>query len=114
MVTAILGVVLGVASIVWQAATHVLSGGRAKVAMLIGAVNSGSMITDLADKVSPQDLDRYAEQGYLERIVAVHVANVGRLPITVTRWTLKPNTGVSATPMGSSAGKPLPHRLDVG
>jgi hypothetical protein len=114
MVTAIAGVTLASLSLGWQAATYHLTGGRAKVTLLVGAMGRGGMFTAEPHKLGSDVFDRMAEQGYRRPIVAVRVANVGRQPITVDRWSLKIKKGLTLTPVGELIGAPMPHRLEVG
>lgn len=111
-----LGVLLGAASLGWQAATHVLTGGRVKTTLKVGALaDSGQgMVLTPADRVTPDTLQRAAAQGYSQPIIAVEVRNVGRLAVTVSRWSIKSSHGVSYIPIGESLGPTLPHRLDAG
>lgn len=111
---AILAVVLACLSLGWQAATYVLTGGRVKVTLLVGAMGNGGMVTGSPDKLKPGWFDGVAEQGYRSPVVAVKVANVGRQPVTVTRWSVVCPLAGSLTPVANSIGPPLPHRLEVG
>jgi hypothetical protein len=115
LVLGICGVVLASLSLGWQAAQHVLTGGRVRVGLRLGALgNDGIMVT-----AAPRDFregwrEQLAEQGYRRPIVAVRVANVGRLPVTVARWGVRSRLGMSMQPARDSIGPPLPHRLEVG
>jgi len=108
------GVVLASLSLGWQAANYVLTGGRVKITLLVGAMGSGGMMTISTENLRPDWLEGLAEQGFSRRIVAVRVANVGRQPVQVTRWGLKPGLGPSLYPQANGIGPSLPHRLDVG
>jgi hypothetical protein len=114
LAAAVLGVVLGALSLGWQAATYVLTGGRIKVSLRVGAMGPGGMVTTKPADLSPGWLEPLAEQGYGRPVVSVRVANVGRQPVTVARWGLKSRAGASLYPMADSIGPPLPHRLDTG
>jgi hypothetical protein len=109
----ICGVVLASLSLGWQAATYVLTGGRVKVKLLVGALGNGGMATGPPEHVSADWLQRLASQGFNQPIVAVTVANVGRQPVQVVRWGLKSGLGASLYP-SNGVGPPLPHRLEVG
>lgn len=111
---AVLGVVLACLSLGWQAATYVLTGGRVKVTLLLGAMGNGGMVTGSPDKLKHGWFDRVAEQGYRSPVVAVKVANVGRQPVTVAQWSVVCPLAGSVTPVGNSIGPALPHRLEVG
>lgn len=114
LVIAIVGLALAAASLSWQAATHVLTGGRVRVKLRVGAMSNGAMVTGPPEGLSPELLADLAAQGYRRPIVAVEVANVGRLPVTVTTWKLTHERGISYAPIGESIGKPLPFRLEAG
>jgi len=133
-VLAVVGTALAAASLVWQAATYVLAGGRAQVDLQVGALNPhghGMMTAQPCDydKVWTEQL---AEQGYTRPVVSVRVRNVGRLPVTVQRWSLDclqevvqggglfrslfehRGTVAGLVPIADSIGPSLPHRLEPG
>lgn len=113
---ALLGVVVACLSLGCQAATYVLTGGRVKVILRVGALaDSGQgMVTAPPSSLSREWAADLAAQGYSRPVVAVRVANVGRLPVTVERWSIRSPRGVSVSPIGDSIGPTLPHRLDAG
>ncbi|MGH3938688.1 MAG: hypothetical protein ACRDTG_08615 [Pseudonocardiaceae bacterium] len=116
-VVAVLGVVLSTASLSWQAATFILTGGRVKLALQTGAVhNSGSgMIVSQVTGAWSMSAERLALQGYTRPVVAVQVRNVGRLPVTVTKWSIFESAkGTAFLPLADSIGPSLPYRLDAG
>jgi hypothetical protein len=108
------GVVLASFSLAWQAANYVLTGGRIKVRLLIGAVGNGGIVTAPPENLSPEWLQGLASQGFSRPVVVVNVANVGRQPVKVVRWGLKSGLGVSLYLPPDGIGPSLPHRLDVG
>lgn len=110
----ICGVVLASLSLGWQAANYVLTGGRVKIRLLVGAMGDGQMATGPTENLSPAWLEGLAKQGLSQPIVAVTVANVGRQPVQVTRWGLKSGLGTSLYPLANGIGPTLPHRLEVG
>lgn len=114
LVVGICGVVLASLSLGWQAASYVLSGGRIKVRLLVGAVGNGAMVTGPVDSMTPGWFEGLAAQGFSQPIVAVSVANVGRQPVKVARWGLESGLGMSLHPSANGIGPSLPHRLDVG
>ncbi len=79
LVVAILGVVLAVASLVWQAATFVLSGSRVGLTLRRGLIRrDGAGTVALALGPLEPSADRYAmlrEQGFSEEVVIVEVRN---------------------------------------
>jgi hypothetical protein len=109
----ICGVVLASLSLGWQAAIYVLSGGRVKVRLLVGAMGNGAMVTKPAEDLNVGWLKEPASQGFTRPVVAVTVANVGRQPVNVARWGLKSGLGTSMYPI-ADIGPSLPHRLEVG
>jgi hypothetical protein len=113
-VLGICGVVLASLSLGWQAASYVLAGGRVKVRLRVGGLGNGGMVTATPDSLRANWWEHLAAQGYRRPIVAVTVANVGRLPVTVARWGLKSGLGMSLYPVADSIGPRLPHRLEAG
>lgn len=114
LVVAICAVALATLSLGWQAATYVLTGGRVKVELLVGAMGNGGIVTAPPNGLSPDWQEHLATQGFSRPIVAVTVANVGRQPVKVDRWGIKSGVGTSFYPVGESIGPKLPHRLEVG
>jgi hypothetical protein len=113
-VIAVLGLLLSVVGLAWQAATYIMSGGRVKVDLKVAASNGRSMVTAEPQHLTPAWMKSLAEQGYGQPLVAVHVSNVGRMPVTVQRWSIKYTRGVAVTPVDDSIGKDLPYRLKAG
>lgn len=115
LVIGLIGLVLSAASITWQAATFVLSGGRVKVDLRLGAMHhtgAGMVHGPVSDQVSPEI---NARQGYTHPIIGVRVRSVGRLPVTVTEWSIfETHKGMSFNPIGSSIGPTLPYRMEAG
>lgn len=110
----ICGVVLASLSLGWQTASYVLTGGRVKVKLLVGALGNGGIATGPAENLNADWLKGLASQGFSRPIVAVTVANVGRQPVMVARWGLKSGLGLSLFPSANGIGPSLPHRLGVG
>lgn len=113
---AVFGAVLGTASLAWQAATYVLSGGRVKIELLVGAMGpmrSGMALAPVKSATSTA-MAQIAAQGFREPIMAVRVRNVGRLPVTVTSWGIRSKSGMTLSPAGLTIGPSLPHRLEAG
>ena len=112
-----LGLALGAASFTWQIVEHALSGGRVKVTLKVGALSAGGnrmMVSAPANKVTPDSLRQMTTQGFTRPVIAVEVRNIGRLPVTVARWSIKSNLGLSAVPLADSIGPDLKHRLEIG
>jgi hypothetical protein len=114
LVVGICGVVLASLSLGWQAASYALTGGRITVRLQVGGQGHGGMATAPPENLSQGWLENLASQGFSRPIVAVTVANIGRQPVTVTRWGLKSGLGVALYPTADSIGPTLPHRLDIG
>jgi hypothetical protein len=113
----IIALVMSALSLGWQAATFVLTGGRVKVELRVGAMHAGSwgMIHAPVDAVEHTWSDMQLEQGYVDRVIVVLVRNVGRLPVSVMEWSVKAEpTGASFRPVGQSIGPDLPYRMDPG
>jgi hypothetical protein len=117
-VIAVLALMLATLGLGWQVLTHFLTGGRVKAELLLGATNAAatSMVTALAtqERLTDRWIRDLAEQGYIRPIFAVRVRNVGRLPVTVERWSLTTSQGINLTPLSDSIGPDLPHRLEAG
>lgn len=138
-VLAVVGTVLAAASLTWQAATYVLTGGRVSVELRTGALHaSGSSMVTAATRDADQVwAAQLAEQGYTRPLVVVKVRNIGRMPVTIERWSLacsgppepprnrgllaaiaaassRPRRLTEFQPVAGSFGPQLPHRLDAG
>jgi len=135
-VIAVIAVVLSALSLGWQAAVFALTGGRVRVTLHVGALDQmgTSMVTLPVEQLSGQRAQGLADQGFTRPVFAVRVRNVGRLPVTVERWSLRvpddpgrrggflvpssvpnPAGGAELMPMGNlSIGPALPHRLEAG
>lgn len=108
---AVLGALTGLASLVWQAVSFVLSGGRPKVELLEAWLGTGGGVTGVPGTWPGR---RPPVPTMDQEHLAVRVSNVGRLPLSVTSWGIKIGpTELSHTP-GGLWNKPLPYRLDVG
>jgi len=117
LVIAVAGVTLAALSLGWQAATFVLTGGRVKVELRVGAMHgtASHMVTQSVSSGLP-DPERLQADGYTRPVVAVQVRNVGRMAVTVEDWSLftSPGSRIALQPVGQSIGPPLPHRLEAG
>ncbi len=116
IVVAILSLVLAALSLGWQAATFFLEGGRVKATFNGGFVGSGMVVTVAPDKFAdPDTIEFMRSQGYANPVASVQVRNVGRMPVTITSWSVVAYPGKTALqPVGQSIGPSLPHRLDAG
>lgn len=111
---AVLGVLLGALSLGWQIASHMLTGGRAKAELLAGALGRGGMATVSLKYMRADSMKELAAQGFAQPVIVVRVRNVGRLPVTVTSWSIITSRGVAFSPVGDSIGPALSHRLEAG
>ncbi len=108
LVLALLGVVLAVVSLAWQAVTFFLSGARVKTKLLLGGLGPGGAILwevgPEGAELSPDDLP----------VVAVEVTNSGRTDIDVVGWGLDYGRGLTFVPSPWWPNKELPFRLKHG
>src|SRR5215471_18795961 len=72
------------------------------------------MVTAAPENMRGTAMQRLAAQGYTQPIIAVEVRNVGRMAVTVQRWSIKHTRGVSFAPFGAQIGPELPYRLEPG
>src|SRR6266550_3937979 len=80
LVFAVLGVVLAVGSLSWQAMTFFLSGARVKADLMLGGLGPGGAIVW---EVGPGGPELDAED---VAVVAVQVTNSGRTDVDVVGW----------------------------
>jgi len=73
LIIAALGVLLGALSLGWQAATYVLTGGRVKIALKVGAIaDSGTgMALMPGAEATPDKLASLGQQGFSRPVIAV-------------------------------------------
>jgi hypothetical protein len=111
-VIAVVGAMLAVASLAWQAYTFRMSGPRVKVALVIGAVMGGHIAYNEARPGWRKTFNDF--QGHpVMPFVGIKVVNIGRLPITVLSIRGMLDTGQKFGPIGGGdLGKGLPYRLD--
>ena len=114
LVLAVVGAVLSMVSLAWQAATWRLSGPRVRARMLVGATNGSQYGTVPVTKDWHRSVDGFAEHGMLHRLIGVEVRNVGRAATSVVGYKIAlgggVKIGVTAPPPGTP---PLPHRLEA-
>jgi hypothetical protein len=111
LVIAVVGLALSVASIVWQAAQYLLTGGRVRLELLRGAMGRGLITTNRPDR---WDGGAMAAQGFTAEILAVRVRNVGRLPVVVEGVSVAIDGGTKVGQTSQGASPNLPHRLEGG
>jgi hypothetical protein len=114
LVFAVLGLVLSVASLVWQAATYTLSGPRVRADLRVGATNGQAFGHVPAGPDWQRQVEHMVAQGMHTPILAVVVRNVGRQATSVTGYQVYLDTGQRLGLTGTPQGTPsLPHRLEA-
>jgi hypothetical protein len=108
LVFAVLGVVLAVGSLSWQAITFFLSGARVKADLMLGGLGPGGAIVW---EVGPGGPELHAED---VAVVAVQVTNSGRTDVDVVGWGLDYGQGLTFLPTSWVPNKELPFRLKHG
>jgi hypothetical protein len=113
-VVALVGLVFAAASLGWNVAQFLLTGGRPKLRLIVGALTETGVITVPITVHMNRELDRLAEHnGYNRRVVGAIMTNAGRGPATVERWGL--SCGEATYWVGAeSLGPELPKTLDGG
>lgn len=114
LVVAVIAVVLAAVSLLWQAAAYFLSGPRIKVSLDEGLRGpGGGVISAPPSAYTEKGREKLVADGYTERIVAVVVRNVGRMPTTIRMWSLRFGNDALWTFPIDPENVPLPHRLDA-
>ena len=109
-VLAVLGIVLALLSLAWQAVSFRLSGSRVTVELRTGMRNAISAVTTPA-LATPFHLDHLRAQGFTDRVLAVQVKNSGRSPTSVVSVDVRYVNGAIYT---ETAFEPrLPFRLEA-
>ena len=102
---AIVGVVLSIASLAWQAVTFTLSGYRVKVTLLYGGLNpvQGTLMWNISTRSKDTGLgDNFVA------IVVVQATNTGRGDIDIMEWGLRLNDeGSLSNPSDLNVAVPL-------
>lgn len=101
----------------WQVASWLLSGGRVKATLKHGVLGPGSAVTRPVGRSGGlMSLATLHAQGFIgTEVLAVDVANVGRAPVTVARYSGRLlGAGVSFVPVADAMGPALPCRIDPG
>ncbi len=110
LVVAVLGVVLSLAALAWQAWSFFATGSRVKVKVRRGLLGSGAVVSFPNDDVAEGDLKLAAEQGFTHPIYVVHVSNTGRGPTSITNVELVfSDEGALQT---TTPDPELPHKLE--
>jgi len=90
LVVAILGVLLALASLVWQAATFALSGSRVRLLLRQGALKrmrGGTVRISGPLQPTASDYEVMRSQGLEEPVLIVEVSNRGRMAVSVENIT---------------------------
>ncbi|MGQ0668941.1 MAG: hypothetical protein ACT4PO_04585 [Actinomycetota bacterium] len=111
LVLSILGVLLAVASLIWNYVQFRLSGPRITVRILRG-VKSATAIARAAASASEADFDMLRDQGFTEELVGVEVSNVRRAATEVQQCDAEFG-GFGFTVMQDPMNPTLPHRLEA-
>jgi hypothetical protein len=110
LVIAIVGLVLSVMSLTWQATMFVLSGSRIKALLQHGAIGRGSLVVS---KPGTQSMEYLANQGFTDEVLAIKVRNVGRLSVSVTSVAAVFGSGISIGQLDHPRDRALPYRLEA-
>ena len=112
LVVAIVGLVLAVASLVWNFAVFRLSGPRIKVYLQFGARGPGGIATRRGPR--QPDWGQLSNQGLDEPLVGVEVVNVGRAAIDVQRCNCRlSKEGYAYFDHRLPVNRPFPFRLEA-
>ena len=113
LVIAIVGLVLSVVSLGWQAATFRFSGPRVRVTLSEGL--RGPLGAMIASPSVYTEAGRHVveSQGYTEPLLAIGVTNAGRMAVTIDRWTLRFGNKAAFQNPTDPRNPPLPYRLDA-
>ena len=112
-----LGFLIAALALGWQIASWALDGRRVKVTLKHGAMGrGGSVVGPVLRSGDPRDLSSVRAEGFLGmEVLGITVANVGRMPVTVRRYSVHAvGAGFAFTPMGEAIGPDLPYRLEPG
>jgi hypothetical protein len=113
-VVAVYAAVVATAALAWQGALYLLTGGRVRVEMRLGAMGRGGMFHCDPENFTVQQLERMQSQGYTKPVLIVFVRNVGRLPVSVESWHVETGVKISLRPLAETVGPDLPHTLQPG
>lgn len=113
-VTSIVALGLAVASLVWQAATFLLSGARVRARIVEGLRNpatGGVMVATLSTYSDGGAAVRAS--GFHEHVVGIEARNAGRMSTTITGWSISFGGGVAVyTNATDPRNMALPYRLE--
>jgi hypothetical protein len=111
-IIAVLGVVLALASLAWQAVSFRLTGSRVSVYLRGGMKHmSGVSAVTTPGPVTPGQIKMLQNQGFTVPVLAVEVKNSGRSPTNIVNIALLFGSGASYSE--TVFDPPLPFRLDA-
>ena len=110
---ALLGAIVGTASLTWNVVQFLLAGPRPKAHLIVGAVSPGrNLVSGPPSAAIFETFARLATEGYTQRVIGVKVVNHGRAPTRVQRWSVKcMKSGIALAPMADAIGPKLPYDL---
>lgn len=114
LVIAVVGATTGIASLGWTVASHVLTGARVKVELVVGWVANGSVVTLPWSSHDPSKPPLLTGIDFQYSVVGVQVRNIGRLACSVRGWSVSLDNGVALGHVELPMNSALPHRLDAG
>ncbi|MFB9749216.1 phosphoribosylamine--glycine ligase [Leifsonia shinshuensis] len=103
-------------SLGWQIALWLLGGRRVSIQLRHGVLGDGGIAAGPVGNGKANDISSMRHQVFVgPEVVGVDVINVGRLPLTVSEYSLRVKGGqFSFVPHGEVIGRPLPFRLEPG
>ena len=114
---ACLGLFIAVLSLGWQVASWALEGRRVRVVLKHGAMGPGGSVSGPVEcSGRPRDLSAVRAEGFTgTEVLGVTVTNIGRAPVTVSKYSANlVKAGFSFSPIGNRIGPELPFRLPPG
>jgi hypothetical protein len=113
LVIAVVGVSLAVLSIAWQAATFILTGPRVKVELHEGLRGPLGVMVASLNVYTDDGRAALERSGYDEHVLAITAINNGRLPATITSWSVRFGNGASQSVGLDRQNPELPYRLEA-
>lgn len=104
-------------SLGWQISSWLMSAGRVRVILEQGLLSGGAFygkpVGRDGRRFAPEAL---ADQGLAgKEVLGVKIVNVGRAPVTISRYGARVHSaGVAVTPVADAIGPNLPYRLEAG
>jgi hypothetical protein len=112
LLIAVVGLGLAIASLVWQAATFVLSGARVRVEIQIGAHDGAGTIMSGPPESLSQGMGLLARQGYANEMIGARVRNRGRMAMSVESFEVVFSNKIALSHPGNGLGPDFPYRLE--